>query len=218
MDTGQFTELLFFTGVIPVVALDDSTQALPLAEALLAGGIPLVEITLRTEAAPGAIRAIALHQPGVIVGAGSVLTPLQAQQAADAGAKFIVSPGMADEVVVWAQDHQIPVLAGAVTPTEMMRAMRLGLDTLKFFPSETMGGLKAIKAISDPFPQLKFIPTGGIRLENMAEYLNADRIVAVGGSWMATRAMIADRKFGEIQERASQACQVVKYIRKRSET
>lgn len=120
---------------------------------------------------------------------------------------------MAEEVVVWAQENQIPVLAGAVTPSEMTRGFNLGLDILKFFPAETMGGIKAIKAISDPFPSLRFIPTGGIRLENVTKYLRSERIYAVGGSWMARRCMIAEGKFDEITRMAREASDVVKQIR-----
>jgi 2-dehydro-3-deoxyphosphogluconate aldolase/(4S)-4-hydroxy-2-oxoglutarate aldolase len=122
---------------------------------------------------------------------------------------------MVEEVVVWAQDNQITALAGAVTPTEMIRGLNLGLDILKFFPAETMGGIKAIKAMSDPFPQLKFIPTGGIRLENAAEYLQSDKIFAVGGSWMAKRQMIAEGRFNEITRMVKAASDLVKEVRRR---
>jgi 2-dehydro-3-deoxyphosphogluconate aldolase/(4S)-4-hydroxy-2-oxoglutarate aldolase len=201
-------------GVIPVLEIDSAQHAKPLAESLLAGGLPLAEITLRTEAALESIRVMAREGQDVLVGAGTVLNREQAQAARDAGAQFLVSPGMAEEVVVWAQENSIPILAGAVTPTEMMRAVRLGLEILKFFPAETMGGLKAIKALSDPFPQLRFIPTGGVRLEHLAEYLQTEKIHAVGGSWMAKRQMIAEGKFDEIRRMAREASDTVKKIRK----
>ncbi|MDL1912073.1 bifunctional 4-hydroxy-2-oxoglutarate aldolase/2-dehydro-3-deoxy-phosphogluconate aldolase [Chloroflexi bacterium CFX6] len=200
-------------GVIPVLEIDSAEYAKPLAEALFAGGLPVAEVTLRTEAALGSIRVIAREATGVIVGAGTVIDREQAEAAREAGAQFIVSPGMVEEVIVWAQENSIPILAGAVTPSEMIRGINLGLNVLKFFPAETMGGTKAIKAMSDPFPQLQFIPTGGIRLENVAEYLQSEKIFAVGGSWMAKRQMIADGRFEEITRLARQASDVVKQIR-----
>lgn len=200
-------------GVIPVLEIDSAEYAKPLAEALFAGGLPIAEVTLRTEAALGSIRVIAREATGVIVGAGTVIDREQAEAAREAGAQFIVSPGMVEEVIVWAQENSIPILAGAVTPSEMIRGINLGLNVLKFFPAETMGGTKAIKAMSDPFPQLQFIPTGGIRLENVAEYLQSEKIFAVGGSWMAKRQMIADGRFEEITRLARQASDVVKQIR-----
>jgi len=200
-------------GVIPVLEIENGENALPLAEALQTGGLPIAEITLRTEAALESIRRIARDLPDVLVGAGSVTNREQAQAAQDAGAQFVVLPGIVDEVVLWAQKQQIPILAGAVTPTEMIRGISLGLEILKFFPSETLGGLQAIKAMSDPFPGLRFIPSGGIRLENLASYLRMPKIHAVGGSWMAKRAMIAEKNFDEIQRLAGQASAVVREIR-----
>jgi 2-dehydro-3-deoxyphosphogluconate aldolase/(4S)-4-hydroxy-2-oxoglutarate aldolase len=201
-------------GVIPVLEIDSALHAKPLAEALLAGGLPIAEITLRTEAALEAIRTIARDVPDVIVGAGTVITWEQAEAARDAGAQFLVSPGMVEQVVIWAQENQIPVLPGAVTPTEMIRAIHLGLKFLKFFPSQAVGGLKALKALSDPFPGLRFIPTGGVKLQNLADYLQMEKIHAVGGSWMAKRQMIADRKFDEITRLANEASDLVTKIRK----
>jgi 2-dehydro-3-deoxyphosphogluconate aldolase/(4S)-4-hydroxy-2-oxoglutarate aldolase len=201
-------------GVIPVLEIDSAQRAVPLVEALRAGGLPVAEITLRTDAALESIRLIARDASGVTVGAGTVINREQAQAACEAGAQFLVSPGLMEEVVVWAQENQIPILAGAVTPTEMIRAINLGLDILKFFPAETMGGLPALKAMSDPFPQLSFIPTGGIRLENLAEYLQMKKIHAVGGSWMAKRGMIAEGKFDEIRRMAKEASDLVRRIRK----
>lgn len=129
----------------------------------------MAEITLRTDAAISSIRNITRELPHILVGAGTVINQEQAQAACEAGAKFIVSPGLAEEVIVWAQKNHVPIVAGAVTPTEIMHAFRLGLTLLKFFPADAMGGLKTIKSISDPFPKVRFIPTGGIKLENLAE-------------------------------------------------
>ena len=201
-------------GVIPVLEIESAQRARPLAESLLAGGLPVAEVTLRTEAALETIELIARDVPDVIVGAGTVINLNQAKAAREAGAQFLVTPGMVEEVIVWAGENQFPILAGALTPTEMISGLNLGLTLLKFFPSETMGGLKALKALSDPFPQLRFIPTGGIRLENLMEYLQMEKVHAVGGSWMAKRSMIADGKFDEIQKMAKQASDVVKQIRR----
>ena len=201
-------------GVIPVLEIDSALHAKPLAESLINGGLPIAEITLRTDAALESIGVIASDVPEVIVGAGTVINREQAQAARAAGARFLVTPGMVEEVVVWAQKNEVPILAGAVTPSEMIRGINLGLEILKFFPAETVGGLKAIKALSDPFPQLRFIPTGGVKLENLAEYLQTEKIHAVGGSWMAKRQMIADGKFDEITRMASEASGVVRQIRK----
>jgi 2-dehydro-3-deoxyphosphogluconate aldolase / (4S)-4-hydroxy-2-oxoglutarate aldolase len=212
--TTSIFDRFYSVGVIPVLEIDSKKNAVPLADALLTGGLPIAEITLRTEAALDAIHQIARGAAEVLVGAGTVVNLKQARAAVDAGAQFLVSPGMVDEVVIWARENQVLMLAGAVTPTEMIRGINLGLNVLKFFPSETMGGLKAIKAMSDPFPQLRFIPTGGIGLENVAEYLRMEKIHAVGGSWMAKRQMIADGKFDEITRMAKQASDIVKQIRR----
>ena len=201
-------------GIIPVLEIDSVQRAKPLAEALLAGGLPIAEVTLRTSAALESIRIITREVTGVAVGAGTVLNWEQAEAARDAGAEFLVCPGMVEDVVIWAQQNQIPVLPGAVTPTEIMRGINLGLNLLKFFPAETMGGLSAVKAVSDPFPQLRFIPTGGIKLENAAHYLQHEKIHAVGGSWMAKRQMVAEGKFDEITRMAREASELVKQIRR----
>ncbi|HJR79898.1 MAG TPA: bifunctional 4-hydroxy-2-oxoglutarate aldolase/2-dehydro-3-deoxy-phosphogluconate aldolase [Anaerolineales bacterium] len=211
MDTHLF-DRFYQIGVIPVLEIDSAERAVPLAEALLMGGLPLAEVTLRTDAAFESIRVMARQAAEVIVGAGTVINLEQAEAARDAGAQFLVSPGMVEDVVIWARENQIPILAGAVTPTEMIRAINLGLNILKFFPAEPMGGLKAIKAISDPFPQLSFIPTGGIRLEKLAEYLQMKRIHAVGCSWMAKRQMIAEGKFDEITRMAKEASKIVRQV------
>lgn len=200
-------------GVIPVLEIDSVHRAKPLAQSLLAGGLPVAEVTLRTDGALESIEIIARDAPEVIVGAGTVMNLEQARTAREAGAQFLVSPGLVEDVIIWARMNQIPILAGAVTPTEMMRGIHLGLDVLKFFPSEVLGGLKAIQAISGPFPQLRFVPTGGIRLEHVTEYLRVENILAVGGSWMAKRQMIAKGKFDEITYMAKQASDIVKQIR-----
>jgi 2-dehydro-3-deoxyphosphogluconate aldolase/(4S)-4-hydroxy-2-oxoglutarate aldolase len=215
MDSSLFNQF-HQIGIIPVLEIDSALHAKPLVESLFAGGLPVAEITLRTDAALDSIRVIAREVKDVLVGAGTVINRDQAEAARDAGAQFLVSPGMIEEVVVWTQENSIPILAGAITPTEMIRGINLGLNILKFFPAETMGGLKAIKAMSDPFPQLRFIPTGGVKLENAAEYLQMEKIHAVGGSWMAKRQMIADKKFDEITRMTKEASDLVKQIRRTS--
>ena len=205
----QFYEI----GIIPVLEIDSVQGAVPLAEALLAGGLPVAEVTMRTGAAVESIHLIANEVPQIMVGAGTVTSRDQAEAARDAGAQYLVSPGIVEEVVVWAQENQIPMIAGAVTPTEIMHGIRLGLHVLKFFPAETMGGLKAIESMSDPFPGVRFIPTGGIRPENASRYLQHERIHAVGGSWMAKRQMIAEGNFDEIKRLAKEASNIVKQSR-----
>ncbi|HZJ23319.1 MAG TPA: bifunctional 4-hydroxy-2-oxoglutarate aldolase/2-dehydro-3-deoxy-phosphogluconate aldolase [Anaerolineales bacterium] len=212
--TQPIFDRFYSIGIVPVIEIDSTQRARPLAESLLMGGLPVAEVTLRTEAALESIRIIARQVREVIVGAGTVINREQAEASVEAGAQFLVSPGMVEEVVVWARENQIPILAGALTPTEMIRGINFGLNILKFFPSETMGGLKTLRALSDPFPQLHFVPTGGIRLENVADYLQMEKVHAVGGSWMARRQMIADGRFDEITHMAKEASDVVKHIRR----
>lgn len=169
--------------IIPVVVVNDAARADGLAQALLEGGLPVAEVTFRTPAAPEAIRAMA-KQADLLVGAGTVLTPEQVDIAVDAGARFIVSPGLRADVVERAQQLGAPVIPGAVTPSEVMAAQALGLATVKFFPASTYGGASAIKALHAPFRDVQFIPTGGVSLANLAEYLSLPYVPAVGGSWM----------------------------------
>ncbi|HJS17208.1 MAG TPA: bifunctional 4-hydroxy-2-oxoglutarate aldolase/2-dehydro-3-deoxy-phosphogluconate aldolase [Anaerolineales bacterium] len=211
--TNSIFDSFYNIGIIPVLEIDSAERAVPLAESLLAGGLPIAEVTLRTDAALESIGVIAREVSGVIVGAGTVIHWKQAQAAREAGAQFLVSPGMVEEVIIWAQENRVPILPGAATPTEMIRAIHLGLDLLKFFPAESIGGLNAIQAMSDPFPQLRFIPSGGIRLKNAAQYLQSEKIHAVGGSWMSKRQMIADGRFDEITRLAQEASELVKQIR-----
>ena len=180
------TEQFFSQNVIPVVVLNDAANAVPAANALLEGGISVMEITLRTEAALDSIRAIRRECPKMLVGAGTVITLEQCKQAVDAGAAFIVSPGFDAEVVSWCIGRDIPVLPGCVTPTEIMAGLRLGLHVFKFFPANVYGGLKAMKSLAGPFGAVRFIPTGGVGAENLAEYLAAPYVLAVGGSWLCT--------------------------------
>ena len=150
------------TGVVPVVVLDDAKDAIPTARALLAGGVNVMEITFRTAAAADSIKAVSENCPEMLVGAGTVITLDQCKKALECGAKFIVSPGFDPEVVAWCVERNVPITPGCVTPTEIMAAMKLGLNVVKFFPAGVYGGLKAMKSLSAPFGGIKFIPTGGI--------------------------------------------------------
>ncbi|HEX2857385.1 MAG TPA: bifunctional 4-hydroxy-2-oxoglutarate aldolase/2-dehydro-3-deoxy-phosphogluconate aldolase [Propionibacteriaceae bacterium] len=169
--------------IVPVVVCSDAAQADALGEALVRGGLPIAEVTFRTAAAADTIRALA-RRDDLLVGAGTVVTTAQVDRAADAGARFIVSPGLDADVVRRAQERDLDVLPGCVTPSEIMAARKLGIDTVKFFPAGSYGGAKAIAALSAPFGDVQFIPTGGVSLANLADYLGQPCIPAVGGSWM----------------------------------
>ena len=201
-------------GVIPVVVLEDAVNAVPLAKALLAGGINICEITFRTEAAEESIRQIALNVPEMIVGAGTVLTKEQVKTATDAGAKFIVSPGSDLEAVRYAKELGVFMLPGAVTPTEIMQLIKEDVKLIKFFPADNYGGLKTIKALSQPFPNIKFVPTGGVSLSNLSTYLEFDKIAAVGGSWLCTKDLIKNGRWDEITKLSKEAMDIFRDVRK----
>lgn len=170
--------------VIPVVVIKDVKDTVPTLKALKDGGINCAEITFRTACAAEAIAIGAKEFPDMNIGAGTVINLEQAQKAVESGAKFLVSPGLSEEVAKFASAKNIPYFPGCVTPTEIMQALKLGISVVKFFPANVYGGLKAIKALSGPFPQVKFIPTGGVDLDNLSEFLSFDKIYAVGGSFM----------------------------------
>lgn len=170
--------------VIPVVVIKDVKDTVPTLKALKDGGINCAEITFRTACAAEAIAIGVKEFPDMNIGAGTVINLEQAQKAVDSGAKFLVSPGLSEEVAKFASAKNIPYFPGCVTPTEIMQALKLGISVVKFFPANVYGGLKAIKALSGPFPQVKFIPTGGVDLDNLSEFLSFDKIYAVGGSFM----------------------------------
>ena len=186
------------SGVVPVVVLEDAKDAVPTAKAMLAGGIDVMEITFRTAAAAGSIKAVAQECPDMVVGAGTVINLEQCKLAVECGAKFIVSPGYDEETVAWCCDNGIPVTPGCVTPTEIMMALKHGLKVLKFFPANVYGGLSAIKSLAGPFGGVKFIPTGGVNAQNLAEFISSPYIHAVGGSWICPKADIAAGNFDKI--------------------
>lgn len=191
-------------GVIPVLVLEGAIDPAALAETLVAAGLPVIEVTLRTEGALDAIRAMA-GVPGAIVGAGTVLNETQLAQAVDAGSRFIVSPGLSHRVALAARDSGVPFLPGVATASDIMRGLELGLDRFKFFPAETSGGIAALKALTGPFPDVRFCPTGGIRPETAAEWLANAAVLCVGGSWIVQPGK-AD--MSEIAERARQAARL----------
>ena len=200
-------------GIIPVIALDDAGDAAPLAEALLKGGISCAEVTFRTIAAEETIRKMSEKYPEMLVGAGTVLTTEQADRAVAAGAKFIVSPGLNPVTVKHCQEKKIPMIPGIMTPSEIELALSLGLTEVKFFPAEAAGGVKMIKALSAPYGNVRFMPTGGINAENVKEYLKYDRIIACGGSWMVKGDLIKSGNFEKIKELTAEAAAIVKEIR-----
>jgi 2-dehydro-3-deoxyphosphogluconate aldolase/(4S)-4-hydroxy-2-oxoglutarate aldolase len=190
---------MFSARIVPVVVLHDAKDAEPLGRALIAGGLPVAEVTFRTAAAVESIRAMSAIE-GLIVGAGTVLNPAQVEQALEAGASFIVSPGLRRDVVLAAQAAGIPVLPGAVTPSEIMAAQELGLETVKFFPANVYGGAGAIKALSAPFGDMRFVPTGGVSVSNLSDYLSLGCVPAVGGSWMVPVDAIREGAFAQVSE------------------
>jgi len=196
----QVMDALEKIGLVPLAVLDDAADAVPLAKALRAGGIDTMEITFRTECALDAISSVKKEIPDFLVGAGTVLTLQQAQNAVKAGSDYIVMPGFDPEIVDWCLQNQIPVLPGCVTPTEVQAAMRKGLNTVKFFPAEKYGGVKTLASLAEPFRMMKFMPTGGVGLENLSEYVTKDFICAVGGSWLCSKSDVKAGNWQKITE------------------
>ena len=190
--------------LVPVVVLDDAADADALAGALVAGGLPVAEVTFRTAAAPDSIRAMTARGD-ILVGAGTVLTVAQVDQAVAAGARFVVSPGLSRAVVQRCQEHGVLALPGAITASEVMAALELGLTTVKFFPAGTSGGAAAIKALAAPFGDVRFVPTGGVGPKNLADYLALPCVAAVGGSWMVPRDRVKAGDFTGIQQLTADA-------------
>ncbi|MGW1751738.1 bifunctional 4-hydroxy-2-oxoglutarate aldolase/2-dehydro-3-deoxy-phosphogluconate aldolase [Streptomyces sp. NPDC002092] len=190
--------------LLPVLTVPSAATAGPLAEALAAGGARCAEVTFRTPDAEQVVKAMAAHG-GLTVGAGTVLTPEQAERAVAAGARFVVSPGFDDEVVARCRELGVPVIPGVATATEVMRALKAGLDTVKLFPAEPLGGLRTLRALAAPFPGVRFMPTGGIDAYRMAAYLADPAVLAVGGSWMATPALLKSGDYAEIRRLTADA-------------
>ena len=201
------------TGIVPVVVLNKVEDAQPLAQALIAGGLPCAEVTFRTDAAEGSIRSIAKKFPDMFVGAGTVLTTEQVDRAIGAGAKFIVSPGLNPKVVEYCLKKGYPITPGIMTPSELEVALGFGLDVVKFFPAENAGGLKMIKAMSAPYTMMKFMPTGGINATNVRDYLACGKILACGGSWMVKGDLVNAGDFAQIEKLTREAADIVKEIR-----
>ena len=192
-------------GIIPVVVLDDAKDAKPLGQALMEGGLPCAEVTFRTAAAEEAIKIMAEKFPELVVGAGTVLTPEQADRAMNAGAKFIVSPGLNPKVVKHCIDKGYPIVPGTSNPSDVEVAIELGLDVVKFFPAEAAGGLNMIKSMAAPYTNMKFMPTGGINATNLKSYLDFNKIVCCGGSWMVKKDMVAAGDFEGIKKLTREA-------------
>ncbi len=203
-DMAALVERLHRVGVLPVVVLDSVDQAAPLAEALLRAGLAAAEVTFRSPCA-GAGIAVMARYPELLVAAGTVRTVDQVRRAVDAGAQLVLSPGLSKRVVLACQDVGVPVVPGVATASELQHAADLGLDLVKFFPAETSGGAAAIRALSGPFPEMRFIPTGGLTPERLAAYAALPCVPAVGGSWMVTAALLRDGDWGQVTELSSRA-------------
>lgn len=205
MKESELFEYFHNLGIVPVVKIDDASKAEKLAEAMIKGGIPCAEVTFRTDAAEEAIYRMSKAFPEMMVGAGTVLNAETAERAVKAGAKFIVSPGLDEGTVKWCQAHDVPVTPGVCSASEVQKGVNLGLKVLKFFPAESSGGVKMIKDLGGPFPGIKFMTTGGINTENLADYAKTPNILAVGGSWMVKADLINNDKWDEITKLCKEA-------------
>ncbi|MFU0833351.1 MAG: 2-dehydro-3-deoxy-phosphogluconate aldolase [Oscillospiraceae bacterium] len=201
----ELTQKLYEIGIIPVIKMDCAEHAVPLARALKNGGLPVAEITFRSDAAEESIRVISNQVPELFVCAGTVLTVQNAEKAVEAGAKAIISPGTNMDVVHWCIEHNIPVIPGCSTPTEVEACMREGLTLVKLFPAEVIGGVAMLKALSGPYAGMKFMPTGGIKPNNVKEYLLQKNVLACGGTWMVPTDLLTAGKFDEIESLTREA-------------
>ncbi len=205
--TQRTREICALAPIVPVLVVDDPSQARPLAEALVAGGLPALEVTLRTPAALDAISEMA-QVPGGVVGAGTLVTPEDVRAAIQAGAQFGVSPGATDALIAACEAEGLPLLPGAATASEAMRLLEQGYDMLKFFPAEASGGAPALKAIGAPLPQISFCPTGGVSPQNATDYLSLSNVVCAGGSWVAPKQMVTDGDWAGIEALAREAAKL----------
>lgn len=212
MENDKIIDRLTEKKLVPVIALTDEKNAEPLAQALLDASLRCMEITYRTDAAAGAISRLRERFPEIAIGAGTITNVKQAEDAVQAGSQYIVSPGLDDEVVKWCQSQQIPVIPGVATPTEVQRAMNLGLTTLKFFHSEASGGTRFLSGMAGPFADIQFIPSGGINEQNLAEYIKLKNVIAVGGSWFVKKTLIASGQFQEITRRTKRALEIISSV------
>lgn len=206
-------ERFYDYAVVPVVVLNNADDAVPLADALIKGGLPCAEVTFRTDAAEESIRRICESFPDMLVGAGTVLTTKQVERAYKAGAKFIVSPGFDPEIIDYCISIGLPVLPGCITPSEIAQAVKRGLKVVKFFPAEQSGGVAMIKAMAAPYSMVKFMPTGGISTKNLADYLSCDKILCCGGSWMVKEDLIKSGSFDKITDMTKEATALARSIR-----
>ncbi len=202
-------EKLSKIGIVPVVKIDRVEDAAPLAKALCAGGLPCAEVTFRTDAAAGAIKVMTENFPQMCVGAGTVLNAAQVDAAVEAGAQFIVSPGLNPRTVKYCQEKGIPITPGTSSPSDIEQAIELGLDVVKFFPAEQSGGLAKIKAMAAPYVNMKFMPTGGINAKNLTSYLDFNKIIACGGSWMVPGDLINAGEWDRIEQLTREAVQTM---------
>lgn len=192
-------------GLLPILTIHDLKETVPLAQALFRGGLTAVEVTLRTSCGIAAIELLRREMPELYIGAGTVLTCEDAERAAAAGARFIVSPGLIPMVIDWCQTHNMPVFPGVATPSEINKALEYGLRELKFFPANIMGGASALRALASPYPMVSFLPTGGIRLQSLGDYFSLPNVCACGGSWLCPRELIQQNRFSEIEQLTRQA-------------
>ena len=209
----EIAEKIHEYGVVPVVVLDDAKDAEKLADVLCEEGLPCAEVTFRTDAAGEAIRIMAKTHPEMLVGAGTVLTIQQVDQALEAGAKFIVSPGFDPEIVDYCIDKNIAVFPGCVTPSEAAQAVKRGLKVVKFFPAGQFGGVSTVKALAAPYTKLQFLPTGGVNKENLQSYLSCDKVIACGGSWMVKKELIENGGLDQIRQMVKETVETVRAIR-----
>ena len=201
----EVLQKIYEIGIVPVIAIDDADKAVPLAKALVAGGLPAAEVTFRTAAAEEAIRRIVAEVPEMLVGAGTVLTRDQVDRAIEAGVKFIVSPGFNPEITKYVIDRGMLMMPGTATPGEMEQAMAMGLDVVKFFPAEQNGGVAKLKAVAGPYGSLRWMPTGGVNAKNLLDYLSFPKIIACGGTWMVKKDLIESENWAEIERLTREA-------------
>lgn len=201
--------ILNISPIIPVVSIEDENDALNLANALIEGGINIIEITLRTPAGIKAIEQIAKHLPDMVVGAGTVLNPEQFDAVCNAGAKFVITPGCTPDLLQHIKTQTIPLIPGVATASEIMTAMTYGLDTFKLFPAQIAGGVGALKAFQGPFEEVKFCPTGGVNIANIRDFLQLKNVSCVGGTWIAPKDLIAQKEFGQITKLCKEALELL---------